>query len=345
MKEPYEHNGFLYLENPVNGEYIKHDKNKPENLYKYYGMSKYSVEALIKGYLYASHPFDLNDTLDSNFSLLIASKVEERFHDVLYRNLQNKPERNYNEIEDRKAFVHDLYNDFSTKFGVVSLTGDATNDLVWPHYTQEQGFQIMFNTQELEKSLKENLLDGEDYLGVYPINYCDVLKTIDIGYFKNLFPPFFYFTNVKMKCWSYENEWRLVVSRGNMYFPHTKLGLSRGQDFGDIKSRFFYYDKSLAERFVVVKNFFYARSFYVVLELPSIFKVKPKEPKCTNEVNYHKDFLDYIVENFSDKFYLSDTEGLTQDDGNYVIRRVTRRFGVVKNSEGFYVLTRTEMIS
>lgn len=33
---------------------IEHKKEKPENIYKFYAVSRFNVDALIKGYFYAS---------------------------------------------------------------------------------------------------------------------------------------------------------------------------------------------------------------------------------------------------------------------------------------------------
>lgn len=47
---------------------------KPKSLFKYYSMSDYNVEAITQNYLFASHPFDLNDILDSKRELLYLTK-------------------------------------------------------------------------------------------------------------------------------------------------------------------------------------------------------------------------------------------------------------------------------
>src|SRR5690606_22336459 len=81
-KEEYEFNGFRYLSNSNEPKLdIVHNKNKPEYICKYYSISKYSVEALLNGYLYASHPFELNDIFDSSVFLMYASqKLEYHFY-------------------------------------------------------------------------------------------------------------------------------------------------------------------------------------------------------------------------------------------------------------------------
>jgi hypothetical protein len=38
--------------------------NKPTELYKFYRVNSYSIDAVTKGYFYASHPFELNDPFD-----------------------------------------------------------------------------------------------------------------------------------------------------------------------------------------------------------------------------------------------------------------------------------------
>lgn len=77
MIERYEHNNFDYVfdhnEEPHYVK-IKHDKESPKYVFKFYSVNRYSVDALLNSYLYASHPFDHNDILDSSNLLLYTSQ-------------------------------------------------------------------------------------------------------------------------------------------------------------------------------------------------------------------------------------------------------------------------------
>lgn len=62
---------------------IKENIESPKCVYKYYSMNKYSIDAFIRGYLYASHPFQFNDSIDSSYLLLDFSKItKERYINI-----------------------------------------------------------------------------------------------------------------------------------------------------------------------------------------------------------------------------------------------------------------------
>ena len=69
------YNGFRYFSNYGKGELpkVEHGWKTPEYLFKYYSFGKYSIDALINNYLYASHPYELNDILDSSRFLYFTS--------------------------------------------------------------------------------------------------------------------------------------------------------------------------------------------------------------------------------------------------------------------------------
>ena len=150
----YEHNGFKYIKdhNDVSskGAIIEHNKKKPENLFKFYAFNNFSIDALINSYLYASHPFELNDTLDSSPFLLYTSKsikfsFYEKFLGPSYkdkRELQKFYKNDANKKNLCRGYISTLWEIVSNIFGIISMTGKENNPLMWPHYTQEKGFQI-----------------------------------------------------------------------------------------------------------------------------------------------------------------------------------------------------------
>ena len=342
MNQTYSYNGFTYKNEANPNEYIEHDKLKPDNIFKYYGISKYSVDALLRGYLYASHPFDLNDTLDSSYAIYSSSnRLSKQQYQNFYKTKSKKElDEIYQEDTLNKKFIADFYNCSSSMFGIISMSGDTNNDLIWPHYTQEEGFQLMFKTHKLEQSIKNTLNEEDDFLGLYPLNYCKELKTIDLSKLQNAYiSAFLYLTNVKMACWEYENEWRFIIGKNNMKIPYTKIGLHQGTDHGEIENRYVYYDNNLVERIVIGKNFFNGR----------VFKIKPieimkweltiKENPCKDN-NFYKDFLNYIISNLNDKFYISDTCGIPDGTNYRMVRRIVRaNIDRIHKDSYFLVLT------
>ena len=70
-----------------NGNYdveFSDDIKVPESIFKYYGKTNYSINAIINNYLFCRHTYHLNDSIDSS-SLLwdfsnLSKVVFEKFH-------------------------------------------------------------------------------------------------------------------------------------------------------------------------------------------------------------------------------------------------------------------------
>lgn len=223
--EKFESNGFVYIKNYDDREkviQIEYSKTKPKYLYKYFSSSKYNTEALLKSYLYSSHPIDLNDILDSSFFFLYTSKpfsIEQykKFFSPAFKGSQEKLFELYrNDLENPHLcgrFILEMWKQLSNLIGIISTSEKENNNLMWPHYTQEQGFQLRWNTEKLEESIVNNLDDGQEYLGVFPLNYVSNIEPIDVNLFRKWFIPLFYSLTTKSTEWHYENEWRFIISK------------------------------------------------------------------------------------------------------------------------------------
>ena len=102
--KPYTYNGFTYQEqgNKDNdGVRITHNKPYPEKVHKFYPINSYNVDALVNGYFYASHTFELNDYLDSSPFLWYASKQLD-FEFVSHTNAKPIIIRNEKRYKKRK---------------------------------------------------------------------------------------------------------------------------------------------------------------------------------------------------------------------------------------------------
>lgn len=208
--DEYKYNGFKYsidYSEEGNVSKIEHSKAIPEYLFKFYSMSKYSINSLSDAYLYSSHPIELNDCLDSSPFLMITSKpidyeLYDKFFGFAYEN--NKQELiDYWEYDCKpenlcKGYISQMYNVAFNLMGIISMTAKENNPLMWPHYTQEKGFQLKFKTSDLENSIKENIKQSNgEYLGLHPINYVKTLNPIDIHSFKTFHIPISYATMKK----------------------------------------------------------------------------------------------------------------------------------------------------
>ncbi|MEC3906440.1 DUF2971 domain-containing protein [Tamlana sp. 2201CG12-4] len=357
MIEKHEFNGFTYKMDTIKGDLtgfeLVHGKAKPKSIYKYYGISSFSIDALKNGYFYASHPMELNDHLDSSNFLLGASKpidyeFYERFLGEAYGKEIEQLKKYYDDDSVSKdgifystGFISELWQVMSNIFGIISLTSQDKSDLMWPHYTNEKGFQIMFETEELETSIKAQIGDDE-CLGLFPMNYCENLYPIDLSDFSFFHTPFLYLTNVKKNSWAYEDEWRFIVSKKNMGIPFSKVGLDPRDDHkGDKENRRAYYDKNIIKEITLGNNFFTGREFDIDRSAKDFIIVKPLKSK--NNWNYqdHIDFLEYVYENFSDRLYYSGkTFNINDGDQPYLIR-TKERLEIENLGDNKYKLTRT----
>lgn len=348
--ERYSYNNFEYVKNYTTGEFkILHNKQKPKNIFKFYAISKFSVDALINGYFYASHPIELNDSFDSTKFLLYSSQnLGIDYYERLIQDTMTKEEivTLYNSDinnEQKCNWYISTHFDISTNlFGIISTTAKENNLLMWPHYTQESGFQIKFNTEKLEHSIQSKLTDEENYLGLFPINYCSKLSPIDISAFRAMFVPIYYATNVKTNKWEYEDEWRFVVGKQNMGVPYSKAGLDPRPDYFVRKeNRYVYYDKELVEQITVANNFFNARNFEIEWLDARNVRVKPKNIESNWEFKNQILFLDYVIKNFSDKFYHSGVKYELENESIILVR--TKEKMEINKKDDSYILTRTDI--
>lgn len=344
-------NGFRYIENYEDAGFAKiiHDKDVPDHLYKYYGISEYNVNALINSYLYASHPYELNDILDSSRFLFT---VSEPFHFEVYKRLFKKGV--FESLEDlRNFYEEDIKNDcggyisafyslISKMFGIISLSENENNDLMWPHYTQEKGFQLKFKSKILYDGIVNKLNPNDRLIGLFPINYSPRILPIDISKFRGYRIPFVYSTNIKFDKWRYENEWRILISKPNMGIPFSKPGFSDLKDHNFIpENRYISYDIDSIENICLGMNFFSGSDFYVEWKGDREFIIEPIE--TGEKISSYLSFLNFIVEKFSDKLFVSGIK-YEMDDKNLFLVRTREKVIIKKMSLSKFHLIRTEVI-
>ena len=141
----------------------------PKKLYKYYSLSDYSLKGLKNNTLYFSHSHLLNDVMDGNFMLWNFDDFLEEFH------------KETNNIYQNETILNDLRKEtekFLKNRGVLSLSDNYDNELLWIHYTNESGYCIEIETQVLKKSLEKNREKDELYF--FPISYGE-LKQINFN--------------------------------------------------------------------------------------------------------------------------------------------------------------------
>lgn len=351
----YIYNGFTYEKegNKENdGVRIIHNKPYPDKVHKFYPINNYSIDALINGYFYASHTNEINDVLDSSPFLWYASKplsfdFYERFldKDIPKDELLKFYDSDTKSDNLCKGYISHYFEVISNIFGIISLTADDSGTLMWAHYTQEKGFQLTFNPELLESSLKDNI-DGGECFGMFPINYSKFLNPIDISEFNSMHIPFFYATNVKSDKWLYENEWRFLIGKKMMGVKNSKSGLNTKPDYvTSSENRNTYYDRDLVEQITLGINFFTTQDFNLKWsDDGKQFKVSPKKNKykCNSEYKNYKSMLIYIYKNLKNKIYHSGIKYERDENGTPFLIRTKERLDIEKIGWDTYIFTRTE---
>jgi len=354
-KDFYEYNDFQYeVEYKTNTEQdkiqINHKKEYPKKLFKYFSFSEYSIKALLDSYLYASNPLELNDSLDCSVLLWY---TENPLEFDLYKKLF---QQSLSEDELKEFYKNDLNNrcnsylgtywELTTNmYGIISMTSRENHPLMWPHYTNEKGFKLKFDLENLQNSLINNI-DDEDgaLLSLLPMNYSVDLQPIDISPYNRMLVPLFYSVTVKDSKWQYEDEWRFIYSKPQMGVPLKKMGLSNNRDnvLGIKGNRFAKYDQNLVEEIVLANNFFNGEDFIIKWNNEDLNEiiVRPKR----NTKNFII-FLDYVCINLKDKLFYSGVKYEFNDEKKLKLVRTKEKVKIKKISKTKYKFYRTNDFS
>ncbi|NOU16622.1 MAG: DUF2971 domain-containing protein [Bacteroidales bacterium] len=261
--------------------YPNPNEDCPNELMKYYKINKYSIESLTNGYFYASHPFQLNDPFECFRNLLDFENVSFETYKKYYCSMDQNPEERVRRLFDTEyeklklQFMSDLHDDVFSKMGIISLTSNPCDMLMWAHYSNHDGFLAIFDVEKLVKK----------FHGPFPINYKEKADKFDINISPHL--AIFYMTNIKSKSWSYEKEWRLIAETdSNLFLPHQPNIENRIE-------RQFPYSKGTLKEIVLGFNF----------NKLSINKVTKKDGfvildfKGLEDADFRVTLLDFIIQN------------------------------------------------
>lgn len=121
-----------------------------------------------------------------------------------------------------EGHVNKGYNFFSNLFknnGVCSFSQVHDNLLMWAHYAKSHyGLCYEFDKYEMVTSIKKELdILKDPYFYSGNVNYCDELPSVFSKSLEELSARDFIFN--KSNDWSYEKEYRIVVSNGNRKVP------------------------------------------------------------------------------------------------------------------------------
>ncbi|MDX2190566.1 MAG: DUF2971 domain-containing protein [Bacteroidota bacterium] len=167
----------------------KFEGSKPNYLFKYYPLNKYSIDALSKNYVYCSWHRDLNDTFDgSPFLLDIDYEIKK-----LYES---------NNLGSEKTIGNDFITEIFSKHGIMCMTENPKDLLMWAYYTSNRGFCLEFDVAKFENPTK-------GVYGPFPINYRDLQEKFKVNK-NNLHPIITATLTTKSADWQHEKEWRFM---------------------------------------------------------------------------------------------------------------------------------------
>lgn len=184
--------------------------DEPNTLYKYYSLKSYNISGIENNSIYFSQVNLLNDILEGDFEKLW------NFEDF---------NKNDNFISDHKKYIINNIETYKKEIlqyrSIFSMCDNYKNDLLWVHYTQESGYCLEIDKNELINFFK-NKYNGDFWF--YPIHYPQNLEQINfnkhVAHEKHqegtkgeikIELPVFYGLSTKEHHWHYEREWRILL--------------------------------------------------------------------------------------------------------------------------------------
>lgn len=305
MDQSFKYKNFTYSLVGGNHEVVCNPKrSEPESVYKYYSTTKNGMDAFTNTYLFATHPYSFNDSIDSSELLLSFQNISferyKSFHDRLISKEELKKFDLIKMFNDDKTkgfsgIRNFFYEYFSRKFGLISLTTEPLNILMWSHYSSESGFIIELDRKILIENLLRLNKDAKNYC-FRPVQYVEELENIDM--FQDTFVTpdlsFLYMTNVKRKEWEYEDEWRLTVYKTDMGIPFRYLRPGK-EDYEGSQDRKVFYSNECVKSIVLGKYFINGKN---------CSKINSDLSFIISDENF-LEFINHLYKHHNDKLFMS----------------------------------------
>lgn len=178
----------------------------PKKLYRFRCFNEYWKNCIFNGEVYFSSSSELNDPFDcltyvdmDKYLSHLKEEAKTRF-EFLGRNREIDCYINSHGAEDVWRGMQKI----RSKIGVACFTEDCTSPLMWAHYSDShQGFCIEYETKLIKSPLSLILMPV-----FYDSNRYDATDAVLNGNGNTLLTPYF----VKAKEWSYEKEWRMIIT-------------------------------------------------------------------------------------------------------------------------------------
>lgn len=296
---------------------------KPKTLFKYYSIDKYSVQNLLNNKFYCSSPSDFNDLFEFNQYLFDFSRFTSVEHVMKEFEWIIKKYESQGDLLGNNPSLDDVGNYlrpklrqyFGSLFGLVCLSCNDENDLMWGYYGKNEGFQIEFDLEKIPFHFK----------GPYKVNYPKKVKPIDLNETPLIHAIFINLTN-KKKLWNHEGEYRYIVfsSGGQMFNPDKFYSFTLSEEKKLLhKQRLEKYPVSAIKSITLGFNF-----------LVEDFKINENKSIAVRESNKKSrlkvKLLDFIYSKKINLFMID------QDVSQFKLKK--RRYGLKINEDGQYLI-------
>ncbi len=305
----------------------------PKKMFKHYSLSANSVNVLTGNknpYLYFSHPNQLNDIVDGSMLLWDLRNLDQEYfalilqgiykhlgisnenfikqysNDELVKLYQESKNIGFHDIKLMLSFLH------SFSKGILSLTRKSTNNLMWAHYSYDDGFLIELDIDFLLEKLEQDHEITNCF--IFPINYKKKLYTIDFSkYLKfdnntlNMMQPILYYNSTKYNDWKYEKEWRILINRDKLGHSLNKLDfqtqllrdkivgqdVANKQDIFNTKSRKIEISREIISKVILGPYFFNNSYFSEIKSIDNVISYRIKQATEISKSDFEK--LNYFI--------------------------------------------------
>lgn len=146
--------------------------NMPPRLYKYYRYDTALNEKRLKGEVYLASPFDFNDPCDCQRDVLNNSKekVNQKGKEWLCKKLQELGydakdiEGLSNSLLTNDKEKYNVYKRQLEKVGILCMTTNYADSLMWGYYANNDGFCIEYDTTQIIRQIVIGFVNNLDYI-------------------------------------------------------------------------------------------------------------------------------------------------------------------------------------
>ena len=197
-----------------------------KSLYKYKPINQFTLDIIANDRIFYPLPGSFNDPFDTKCSFKNKSALTQTADEK--KIAQAFPDENPSDITvfTRTDLTQeiDVFKNRLNNFGILSLTGNAKNILMWSHYADShRGVCLIFDTSD------DTNIFGQAIKVQYQHEY-PVINIMDLNNHNNTINMI----SVKSIDWGYEKEWRIIRGisvGGDGYFdiePKSLTGIILG---------------------------------------------------------------------------------------------------------------------